>query len=37
MGAGWEHVSVGLIETEEGALLLIDVAALVEGVELRAA
>jgi len=37
MGPGWEHVSVGLVETEEGALLLIDVGALVEGVEARAA
>ena len=38
MGPGWEHVSVGLVETEEeGALLLIDVAALVEGIEAKAA
>jgi purine-binding chemotaxis protein CheW len=38
MGRGWEHVSIGLVETdEEGALLLIDVAALVEGVEAKAA
>ena len=37
MGRGWEHVSVGLVDTEEGALLLIDVGALVEGVELKAA
>lgn len=37
MGPGWEHVSVGLVDTEEGALLLIDVAALVEGMEAKAA
>jgi purine-binding chemotaxis protein CheW len=27
MGEGWERVSSGMVETEEGALLLIDVAA----------
>jgi purine-binding chemotaxis protein CheW len=37
MEAGWEHVSLGMVETEEGALLLIDVAQLVEGREARAA
>ncbi|URD61767.1 chemotaxis protein CheW [Sphingomonas sp. KRR8] len=37
MGRGWEHVSTGLVDTEEGALLLIDVNALVEGVEAKAA
>jgi purine-binding chemotaxis protein CheW len=31
MGAGWERVSLGMIETEEGPLLLIDVAALIAG------
>lgn len=31
MGAGWERVSSGMVETEEGALLQIDVAALVAG------
>jgi purine-binding chemotaxis protein CheW len=31
MGEGWERVSNGTVETEEGALLLIDVAALVAG------
>ena len=31
MGAGWERVSKGLVETEEGPLLLVDVAALVAG------
>lgn len=33
MGEGWERVSSGMVETEEGALLLIDVAALVAGPE----
>jgi purine-binding chemotaxis protein CheW len=33
MGEGWERVSRGTVETEEGALLLIDVAALVAGPE----
>jgi purine-binding chemotaxis protein CheW len=37
MGAGWERVSQGMVETEEGPLLLIDVAALVAGVEAKAA
>ena len=38
MGPGWERASVGMVETEEGALLLVDVAALVLGVaEARAA
>nr|WP_237220043.1 chemotaxis protein CheW [Sphingomonas arenae] len=38
MGPGWERVSVGMVETEEGALLLVDVAALVLGAaEARAA
>lgn len=31
MGEGWERVSSGMVETEEGALLLVDVAALVAG------
>jgi purine-binding chemotaxis protein CheW len=31
MGEGWERVSSGMVETEEGALLMIDVAALVAG------
>lgn len=31
MGEGWERVSTGMVETEEGAFLLIDVAALVAG------
>ena len=32
MGAGWERVSQGMVETENGPLLLVDVAALVAGV-----
>lgn len=32
MGAGWERVSQGMVETEQGPLLLVDVAALVAGV-----
>lgn len=39
MGGGWERVSKGMVETEEGPLLLIDIAALVAGpgAEARAA
>jgi purine-binding chemotaxis protein CheW len=37
MGAGWERVSIGIVETEQGPLLLLDVAALVAGPEARAA
>lgn len=39
MGDGWERVSKGMIETEEGPLLLVDIAALVAGpgAEARAA
>jgi purine-binding chemotaxis protein CheW len=33
MGEGWERVSGGMVETEEGALLMVDVAALVSGPE----
>ena len=33
MGEGWERVSSGMVETEGGALLLIDVAGLVAGPE----
>ena len=36
MGEGWERVSQGMIETETGPLLLIDIAALVAGVEVKA-
>ena len=31
MGAGWERVSKGMVETEEGPLLLVDIAALIAG------
>src|SRR3954466_1722260 len=37
MGAGWERVSTGMVETENGPLLLIDVAALIAGAEAKAA
>ena len=31
MGDGWERASLGMVETDEGPLLLIDIAALVSG------
>ncbi|MDQ3144567.1 MAG: chemotaxis protein CheW [Pseudomonadota bacterium] len=31
MGAGWERVGLGMIETEEGPLLLIDIDSLIAG------
>jgi purine-binding chemotaxis protein CheW len=31
MGPGWERVSLGMVETENGPLLLIDVGALLAG------
>ena len=37
MGDGWERVSAGLVETESGPLLLVDVAALIAGAEAKAA
>ena len=39
MGAGWERVSKGMVETEEGPLLLIDIEKLIAGTatEARAA
>jgi purine-binding chemotaxis protein CheW len=37
MGAGWERASTGMVETEVGPLLLVDVAALISGSEARAA
>ena len=37
MGRGWERVAVGMVETELGPLLQIDVAALVAGNEIKAA
>ena len=33
MGAGWERVSQGMVETETGPLLLVDVAALIAGAD----
>ncbi len=37
MGRGWERVSTGMVETEQGPLLLVNVAALISGAEARAA
>jgi purine-binding chemotaxis protein CheW len=37
MGPGWERVSQGMVETESGPLLLVDVAALIAGIETKAA
>jgi purine-binding chemotaxis protein CheW len=37
MGRGWERVAIGMVETEIGPLLLVDVAALVAGNEIKAA
>jgi purine-binding chemotaxis protein CheW len=37
MGAGWERVAEGMVETEEGPLLLVDVAALIAGTDAKAA
>src|SRR3954465_14386688 len=37
MGAGWERVSQGMVETETGPLLLVDVAGLIAGAETKAA
>ena len=37
MGEGWERVAQGMVETESGPLLLVDVAALIAGVEAKAA
>ena len=36
MGEGWERVSQGMIETESGPLLLIDIAAVIAGAEAEA-
>ena len=33
MGEGWERVSQGMIETESGPLLLVDIAAVIAGAE----
>lgn len=37
MEPGWERVSQGMVETEAGPLLLVDVGALIAGTEARAA
>ena len=37
MGDGWERAAVGMVETETGPLLLVDVAALIGGGERQAA
>ena len=37
MGHGWERVATGMVETELGPLLLVDVAALIAGLEIKAA
>jgi purine-binding chemotaxis protein CheW len=37
MTPGWERIALGIVETEVGPLLLVDVAALVAGAEAKAA
>jgi purine-binding chemotaxis protein CheW len=37
MGDGWERVSLGMVESEAGPLLLVDVGALIAGSEAKAA
>jgi purine-binding chemotaxis protein CheW len=37
MGPGWERISQGMVETESGPLLVVDVAALIGGAEAKAA
>ena len=37
MGSGWERVSTGMVETEQGPMLLLDVNALIAGPEAKAA
>jgi purine-binding chemotaxis protein CheW len=37
MGEGWERVSKGMVETDSGPLLLVDVGALIAGAETKAA
>ena len=37
MGPGWERVSQGMVETEQGPLLLVDVGALIAGADRQAA
>ena len=36
MGDGWERASLGMVETEQGPLLLVDIAALVAGTQAEA-
>jgi purine-binding chemotaxis protein CheW len=36
MGPGWERVAQGMVETEEGPLLLVDVGALITGASAEA-
>jgi purine-binding chemotaxis protein CheW len=37
MGEGWERVSQGMVETDQGPLLLVDIGAIVGGAERQAA
>ena len=37
MGEGWERASKGMVETEQGPLLLVDIGAIVSGAERQAA
>jgi len=37
MGPGWERISKGMVETESGPLLVVDLAALIVGAEAKAA
>ena len=37
MASGWERAALGMVETESGPLLLVDVAALVAGTDIKAA
>jgi purine-binding chemotaxis protein CheW len=37
MGPGWERVSSGMVETEAGPLLVVNIAALIAGLEVKAA
>lgn len=37
MGPGWERVSSGMVETEAGPLLVVNIAALIAGMEAKAA
>ena len=37
MGPGWERIAKGMVETENGPLLVVNVAALISGLEAKAA